>query len=78
MLGIRSDIDNVSKLALLLSHDLLYFCILRLSWDRTQELPNTVNFRMPNIQGDQKVSVHMMITVQKTCKNILNSFNHLP
>jgi hypothetical protein len=30
------------------------------------------------IQGDQKVSVHLMITVQKTCKNILNSFNHLP
>jgi hypothetical protein len=30
------------------------------------------------IQGDQKVSVHLMITVQKTRKNILNSFNHLP
>jgi hypothetical protein len=30
------------------------------------------------IQGDQKVSVHLMITVQKTSKNILNSFNHLP
>jgi hypothetical protein len=29
-------------------------------------------------QGDQKVSVHPMITVQKTRKNILNSFNHLP
>jgi hypothetical protein len=31
-----------------------------------------------HIQGDQKVSVHLMITVQKTLKNILNSFNHLP
>jgi hypothetical protein len=30
------------------------------------------------VQGDQKVSVHLMITVQKTRKNILNSFNHLP
>jgi hypothetical protein len=30
------------------------------------------------IQGDLKVSVHLMITVQKTRKNILNSFNHLP
>jgi hypothetical protein len=30
------------------------------------------------IQGDQKVSVHLMITVQKTRKNILNNFNHLP
>jgi hypothetical protein len=30
------------------------------------------------IQGDQKVSVHLMITVQKTHKNNLNSFNHLP
>jgi hypothetical protein len=31
-----------------------------------------------NVQGDQKVSVHLMITVQKTRQNILNSFNHLP
>jgi hypothetical protein len=31
-----------------------------------------------NIQGDQKVSVHLMFTVQKTRKIILNSFNHLP
>jgi hypothetical protein len=31
------------------------------------------------IQGDQKVSVHLTITVQNTQKyNILNSFNHLP
>jgi hypothetical protein len=28
-----------------------------------------------NIQGDQKVSVHLMITVQKTRKNILNCLN---
>jgi hypothetical protein len=27
------------------------------------------------VQGDQDVSVHLMITVQKTRKNILNSFN---
>jgi hypothetical protein len=31
-----------------------------------------------DIQGDQKVSVRLIITVQKTRKNILNSFNHLP
>jgi hypothetical protein len=30
------------------------------------------------IQGDQRVSVYLMITVQRTRKNILNSFNHLP
>jgi hypothetical protein len=30
------------------------------------------------IQDDQKVSVHMMITVKKTSKNIFKSFNHLP
>jgi hypothetical protein len=30
------------------------------------------------IQGDQKLSVHPMISVQKTRKNILNSFDHLP
>jgi hypothetical protein len=30
------------------------------------------------IQGDQKVSVHLMITVQETLKKFLNSFNHLP
>jgi hypothetical protein len=29
------------------------------------------------VQGDQKVSVHLMITAQKTRKNILNSFNHI-
>jgi hypothetical protein len=29
-------------------------------------------------QSNQKVSVHLMITVHKTRKNILNSFNHLP
>jgi hypothetical protein len=27
-------------------------------------------------QGDQKVSVHLKITAQKTHKNILNSFSH--
>jgi hypothetical protein len=31
-----------------------------------------------HIQVDQKVSVHLMITVQQTRKNILNSFSHLP
>jgi hypothetical protein len=30
------------------------------------------------VQGDQKVSVRLIITVLKTRKNILNSFNHLP
>jgi hypothetical protein len=30
------------------------------------------------IQDDQKVSVPLMITVQKTRKSILNNFNHLP
>jgi hypothetical protein len=31
-----------------------------------------------HIQGDQNVSVHLTITVQKKYKNSLNSFNHLP
>jgi hypothetical protein len=30
------------------------------------------------IQGDQKVSMHVMITVQKHAKIFLNSFKHLP
>jgi hypothetical protein len=30
------------------------------------------------MQGDQKVSEHLMIAVQETRKNILNNFNHLP
>jgi hypothetical protein len=30
------------------------------------------------MQGDKKVSVHLMFTEQKAGKNILNSFNHLP
>jgi hypothetical protein len=30
------------------------------------------------ILGDQKVAVHRTITGQKKCKNILNSFIHLP
>jgi hypothetical protein len=35
--------------------------------------------QLSKIQGDQKVSVHLMITVQKiTRKNILSSFDHLP
>jgi hypothetical protein len=29
------------------------------------------------IHGDQKISMHLMITVQKTRKNNLNSFNYL-
>jgi hypothetical protein len=29
------------------------------------------------IQGDQNISVHLMITVQKTCKNILNITKHI-
>jgi hypothetical protein len=30
------------------------------------------------VQDDQKVSVHLIIKVQKTRNNILNSFNYLP
>jgi hypothetical protein len=37
-----------------------------------------INKKEYNLQSDQKASVHLMITVQKTRKNILNSFNHLP
>jgi hypothetical protein len=33
---------------------------------------------LTSIQGDQKVSEHLTITVQKTSKNILSSFIHLP
>jgi hypothetical protein len=36
------------------------------------------NRALCEIQGDQKVFVHPMITVRKTRTNILNSFNHLP
>jgi hypothetical protein len=28
------------------------------------------------VQGDQKVFVHVLFAVQKTSKNIINSFNH--
>jgi hypothetical protein len=35
-------------------------------------------FRNAVVQGDQKVSVHLMITVQNTLKIFLNSINHLP
>jgi hypothetical protein len=38
----------------------------------------STQLQLTNTQGEQKVSVHLMITVQKTRKNILNSFNHLP
>jgi hypothetical protein len=31
-----------------------------------------------DIDGDQNVSAHLMITEHKTRKNILNIFNHLP
>jgi hypothetical protein len=31
-----------------------------------------------DVQGDKKVSMHMMITVQKTRKNILNHHNNFP
>jgi hypothetical protein len=31
-----------------------------------------------NIQGDQKVSVHLMITVEKHAKIFLNGLSHLP
>jgi hypothetical protein len=37
-----------------------------------------LNWNLMFIHDDQKVSVHLMITGQKTRKNILNSFNHLP
>jgi hypothetical protein len=30
------------------------------------------------IQGDQKVCLHLLITVKKTSKNIFNSFSQLP
>jgi hypothetical protein len=39
---------------------------------------NVLTYCAPNVQSDQKVSVHQMTTVQKTRKNILNSFIHLP
>jgi hypothetical protein len=32
-------------------------------------------YNVQHIQGDQKVSVHQMITAQKISKNILNSLN---
>jgi hypothetical protein len=38
----------------------------------------TKTYECIDIQVDQKVSVHLTITVQNTHKNILNTFNHLP
>ena len=42
--------------------------------------PHESNNCSTYIQGDQKVSVHLMITVQKNMQkcSILNNFNHLP
>jgi hypothetical protein len=36
-----------------------------------------IHTKHTNIQRDQKVSVHLIITVQKTRKNILNSFSDI-
>jgi hypothetical protein len=47
-------------------------------WQLTFKTAQTQTHAHAHTQGDQKVSVHLMITAQKTCKNILNSFNHLP
>jgi hypothetical protein len=45
----------------------------------TLTLPFLCPFQIRSfIQGDQNVSVHVMITVQKIRKHILNSFCHLP
>jgi hypothetical protein len=38
----------------------------------------TSNQRRTVLQGDHKVSVHLMITAHKTRKNILNRFSQLP
>jgi hypothetical protein len=37
-----------------------------------------VKAKNPYEKNDLKVSVHLIITVRKTSKNILNSFSHLP
>jgi hypothetical protein len=37
-------------------------------------VPQPLHHRLPR----SKISVNLMIAVQKTSKNILNSFNHLP
>jgi hypothetical protein len=41
-------------------------------------LPQTLSQWFGQTQDDKKISVHLMITVQNTRKNILNSFNQLP
>jgi hypothetical protein len=41
------------------------------------KLQDNSNRATKKIQGDKKLC-HLMITVQKTCKIILNRFNHLP
>jgi hypothetical protein len=46
--------------------------------DKLNQFLPTLPSYLGIIQGDQKVSVHLMITVQKTRKNILNSLDHLP
>jgi hypothetical protein len=63
-----------------------YTASQRISWQLspknphfTLELIHCQNNTTQHIPGDQKVLVHLMITVQNTQKySLLNSFNHLP
>jgi hypothetical protein len=53
------------------------------SWLHCSVLRNSVSFFGSNDKGVlkyrmKKILVHLMITVQKKCKNILNSLNRIP
>jgi hypothetical protein len=50
-----------------------------ISYGRIVEMSDCETEKAVIIQGDQKVSVHLTITIQKYTKySILNSFSHLP
>jgi hypothetical protein len=52
---------------------------LKIDWLMSNSIMVQINYNPHvNVQGDQKFSVPMMITVQKTRKNISNIFSHLP
>jgi hypothetical protein len=46
-------------------------CSIAVRWNSRTNHPGNAR-----IQDDQRVSVHLMITVKKTRKNIVNGFNH--
>jgi hypothetical protein len=69
---------KINKIWLLILGDefeVLVVFLYKFSNNETTERPAYVILQL---QGDQKVSVHLIITAQQIRKNILNSSNHLP